>query len=120
MVDLQNAGIEPQIWKLEGLDDAEDAKATVDIARSGGRDDAHCMVLGSGADAERVDRWLRVAGQVEGFIGFAIGRSIWWGPLERYAAGQFSRSDAARQIAAAYLRFIEVFAEARRLASPRP
>ena len=45
-------------------------------SRAGGRDGVVCVVLGRGASIEKVEQWLREAAPVEGFIGFAIGRSI--------------------------------------------
>ena len=50
--------------------------------RTAGRDDVVCVVLGRGADDEKVDHWLREAAPVEGYVGFAIGRSIWGNPLK--------------------------------------
>ena len=69
------------------------------------------MVLGRGADSTAVDRWLRAASGVAGFIGFAIGRSIWWEPVGEYLAGRCSRPDAAAAIASRYRRFVDVFVE---------
>ena len=45
------------------------------------------MLLGRGASDEKVDHWLREAAPVEGFIGFAIGRSIWWDALKGFLDG---------------------------------
>jgi myo-inositol catabolism protein IolC len=81
-------------------------------ARSGGRDGVVCVVLGRGADDAKVDHWLAQAAPVEGFVGFAIGRSIWWDPLKAYVAGKIERSAGARQIAENYLRFVKVYERA--------
>ncbi len=118
MRELQDAGLEPAIWKVEGLDDAADARAIADVARRDGRDEVVCVVLGSGAGPERVDGWLRAAAASEGFVGFAIGRSIWWPPLRALRAGEIDRETAASQIARGYLRFVEVFERARADAAP--
>ena len=80
--------------------------------RSGGRDGVACVVLGRGADEAKVDHWLREAAPVDGYIGFAIGRSIWGDPLKGWIDGAVSREDAASQIAESYLRFIDVYAAA--------
>ena len=37
---------------------------------------------------EKVDHWLQQAAPVEGFIGFAIGRSIWWDALKGFLDGE--------------------------------
>jgi myo-inositol catabolism protein IolC len=109
IAELQDAGVEPGIWKVEGLDDPADARAVAAAARRDGREHVVCVVLGSGAPAERVERWLRAAAGVDGFVGFAIGRSIWWPPLRALRAGEVDRETAALQIANGYLRFVEVF-----------
>lgn len=107
--ELHDAGVEPDIWKIEGLDRREDCEMISAEARSGGRDGVACVVLGRGADDSAVDHWLRMGSGVPGYIGFAIGRSIWWDPLKGYVGGTTPRDDATRQIAANYRRFIDVY-----------
>lgn len=110
MAELQDAGVEPDVWKLEGIDADEEAARTVEVARRGeGRGRVICTVLGAGAGQDRVDHWLGVAARTEGFEGFAIGRSIWREPLRDYLAGTISRAEAAEQIAKAYERFVDVY-----------
>lgn len=107
---LQDAGVEVDVWKLEGIDDPADAAAVVAQARSGaGREGVVCTVLGAGAGAERVERWLRIAAATEGFCGFAIGRSIWREPLKRWLAGDLPREQAVEQIAQEYARLVAVY-----------
>jgi 5-dehydro-2-deoxygluconokinase len=113
---IQDAGVEPDIWKIEGLDRQEDCEAIVEQVRSGGRDNVVCVVLGRGADDEQVDRWLRAGAPVEGYIGFAIGRSIWWDALKGYLDGSLERVDAAEQIARNYQRFVRVYSESEAVA----
>ena len=112
IADMQDAGIEVDIWKIEGLDDRADCERIVGQTRSGGRDNVVSVLLGRGADDEKVDHWLRQASPVEGFVGFAIGRSIWWDPLKAFLDGELERDKAATQIADSYLRFISVYDEA--------
>ena len=108
--DTQAAGIEVDIWKIEGVDQREDAAMLAEQARSGaGRDGVRCVLLGRGASIEKVEQWLRVAASVDGFIGFAIGRSIWWDPLKSYLAQEQDRDHAAAQIAANYLQFVRAY-----------
>jgi myo-inositol catabolism protein IolC len=107
---IQDAGIEVDIWKIEGLEDRDDAAMIADQTRAGsGRDGVKCVVLGRGASSEKVDRWLQAAAPVDGFIGFAIGRSIWWDALKGFLDDQHSRAEAASQIAENYLRFTQVY-----------
>jgi len=110
--DVQNAGIEVDIWKIEGVDDRADAEMLAAQTRAGGRDGVVCVLLGRGASDEKVDHWLRQAAPVEGFVGFAIGRSIWWDPLKSFLDGSVERQAAVQQIADNYLRFIRVYEEA--------
>lgn len=106
---IQNAGIEADIWKIEGVDRREDAQMLAEQTRIGGRDGVVCVLLGRGASDAKVDHWLREAAPVDGFVGFAIGRSIWWDSLKGFLDGSIAREDAASQIADNYLRFIEVY-----------
>ncbi len=106
---LQEAGIEADIWKIEGIDRREDCEMIAAQARSGGRDNVGCVVLGRGANAEKVEHWLRQGAAVEGYIGFAIGRTIWWDALSGYLDGSLPREEAAGQISENYRRNIEVY-----------
>jgi len=110
--EIQNAGIEVDIWKIEGVDEREDAETLARQTRSGGRDGVACVVLGRGASDEKVDEWLRAGAPVDGYIGFAIGRSIWWDALKGFLDGSIERGEAAKQIAENYLRFIRVYEDA--------
>jgi myo-inositol catabolism protein IolC len=108
--DIQNAGIEVDIWKIEGVDDRDDAAMLAEQARSGpGREGVVCVVLGRGASIEKVEHWLQVAAPVQGFVGFAIGRSIWWDALKGFLSGDLQRPAAADQIADNYLHFMRVY-----------
>ena len=110
VVELQGAGIEPDIWKIEGLDRREDCEMIAEQTRAGeGRAGVVCVVLGRGADDAAVDHWLRTGSGVPGYVGFAIGRSIWWNPLKAYVDGSLPREEAAQKIGANYRRFIEVY-----------
>jgi myo-inositol catabolism protein IolC len=113
IADIQDAGIEVDIWKIEGVEERSDCEMLVAQARSGGRDGVSCVVLGRGADDAKVDHWLTQAAPVDGFIGFAIGRSIWWDPLKAYVDGKIERAAGARKIAENYLRFIAVYERAK-------
>ena len=111
--EIQDFGIEVDIWKIEGVDERSDAEMLAEQTRSGeGRENVVCVLLGRGASDEKVDHWLKQAAPVEGFIGFAIGRSIWWDSLKGFLDGSVEREDAAQQIAENYLRFIRVYSDA--------
>ncbi|MEQ7128460.1 DUF2090 domain-containing protein [Actinopolymorpha sp. B11F2] len=106
---LQDADVEPDIWKIEGLDTANACARVVAQARAGGRDDVCCVVLGRGADEARVEQWLRIAAGVPGFDGFAVGRTLWEDALRAWLAGTVTRDHAATAIADRYLALIHTF-----------
>jgi myo-inositol catabolism protein IolC len=106
----QSAGVEVDVWKIEGVDEQSDAAMLAEQARSGpGREGVTCVLLGRGASTAKVEQWLREAAPVEGFVGFAIGRSIWWDALKGFLGGELDRETAARQIADNYLHFVGVY-----------
>jgi myo-inositol catabolism protein IolC len=109
IAELQDAGIEPDVWKIEGIDTRADCDGIAAQARSGGRDHVGCVVLGRGADSAKVDHWLQQGAGVPGYIGFAIGRTIWSDGLKGFRDGSISRDDAVAQIAANYLSAIKVY-----------
>ena len=109
---LKGAGVEPAVWKVEGLERRDDHELLVAAGRQGGRIDARFLVLGRAASDDIVETWLRAAAPVGGYEGFAIGRTLWWTPLERHLAGQISREEAVAQIAARYSGMIEVYKSA--------
>jgi 5-dehydro-2-deoxygluconokinase len=107
--ELQEAGVEPDLWKIEGLDTREDCERIVAAARRGGRDTVSCILLGRGENEAKVVEWLKTAAAVDGFIGFAVGRTDFWDPLMNFRAGQVTREQAVAQIAARYREFVDVF-----------
>jgi myo-inositol catabolism protein IolC len=112
IAETQDFGCEVDIWKIEGVDAREDAEMLAKQTRKGsGREGVVCVLLGRGASDDKVDQWLRAAAPVEGFVGFAIGRSIWWDALKGYLDDSLDREAAATQIAENYLRFIRVYEE---------
>jgi myo-inositol catabolism protein IolC len=109
---LQEAGVEPDIWKIEGLDRREDCVQVAEIARRDGRGDVGCIVLGRGEDETHVHTWLTTAAGVPGFIGFAVGRTTFWDPLIAWREQKSSREAAVIEIARRYRQWVEVFAKA--------
>ena len=110
---LQDAGVEPDVWKIEGLDRQEDCVKAVEMARRGGRNTVGLIVLGRSAERERVVHWLKTAASVAGFIGFAVGRTSFWQPLVDVEAKRISQEEAATHIAHNFEEWIRLFEEAR-------
>jgi myo-inositol catabolism protein IolC len=106
---MQEGGVEPDIWKIEGLDSVEACTDVVAAARRGGRDEVRCVVLGRGADEPQVIEWLRIAASVPGFDGFAVGRTLWEEPLRDLIAGKVQREVAVHTIAERYLETVKGF-----------
>ena len=106
--EIQDAGIEPAIWKLEGVDKPESAKAIVKQAQSGGRK-VGVITLGRGESKEKVQEWLKVGAKIPGVIGFAVGRTIFWEPLADHKAGKTTRKEAVEKVAQNYQEFTELW-----------
>jgi len=106
---LQDAGVEPDVWKIEGLDRREDCEKIVAAARRGGRNRVGCIILGRGEDDRKVREWLSIASGVPGFIGFAVGRTSFWDPLVDWRGKKITRDAAVAEIARRYQQFVEIF-----------
>jgi myo-inositol catabolism protein IolC len=109
--ELQEAGVEPDVWKIEGLDRAEDCIAVVAAARRGGRAGVGCIVLGRGEDDAKVESWLSTAAGIPGFIGFAVGRTTFWDALVGWRDGHTTREAASAEIARRYTRWCKLFSQ---------
>ena len=107
--ELQEAGVEPDVWKIEGLDRREDCEKIVDVARRDGRKRVSCIILGRGEDGRKVHEWLTTAASVPGFIGFAVGRTSFWDPLVAWRAHQITRDQAVKDIEGRYREFVDTF-----------
>jgi 5-dehydro-2-deoxygluconokinase len=106
---LQNAQVEPDVWKIEGLDRIEDCAKVVAAARRGGRSRVGCIILGRGEDDSKVREWLTTAARVPGFIGFAVGRTVFWEPLVKFQKKTITREGAVAEVAERYRKFAEIF-----------
>jgi len=106
---LQESGVEPDVWKIEGIDRREDCERVVAAARRNGRDKVGCIVLGRGEDDEKVREWLALAASVPGFIGFAVGRTSFWEPLMNWRAKKATRDEAVAGIARRYKEWVAIF-----------
>lgn len=117
---LQEVGVEPDVWKIEGLDRREDCERVVETARRDGRSDVGCIVLGRGADEKKVVTWLETAASVPGFIGFAVGRTTFWNAVAGYEAHTMTRQEASARVAQRYREWAAIFERAQPSPSVTP
>jgi len=113
---LQDAGVEPDIWKIEGLDRRKDCERVVEAARRKGREEVGCIILGRGEDDRKVHEWLTTASGVPGFIGFAVGRTSFWDALVDWRAKKITREEAVNKIAHRYRDWVNTFEDHARAA----
>ncbi len=107
--EMRERGADPDIWKIEGLDTAEDCENVAAAIKTGDRENVMAVVLGRGASDEKVNEWLRAGSSVDGYRGFAIGRSIFWNALKGFHEGEKTREEAVNEIAESYLGFLSVY-----------
>jgi len=112
ITELQAAGVEPDVWKIEGIDQPDDCLKVVASVQRGGRDHVGCIVLGRGEDDAKVCQWLQTAATVTGFIGFAVGRTSFWGPLSDWKDGRITREAAVSETARRYREWVDIFESA--------
>jgi myo-inositol catabolism protein IolC len=110
---IQARGIWVDIWKIEGVSDESVAREITALTRPTPEfKDVTTLVLGRAAPRDEVDAWLRNAARVDGFSGFAIGRSIWWQPLRSFLDRALTAAEASTAIANEFMRFVRVYKDA--------
>ena len=107
--EMRERGADPDIWKIEGLETVEDCENVAAAIKTGDRENVMAVVLGRGASDEKVNEWLRAGSSVDGYRGFAIGRSIFWNALKGYHEGEKTKDEAVEEIAESYLGFLSVY-----------
>lgn len=107
--ELQDFGIEPDIWKLEGFDTAQHYKEIVETAKENGRENVSLVVLGRGEGEEKVEEWLRIGSKVNGVVGFAVGRTVFWQSLVDFKNRIKTREEAVYTISANFTNFYRIF-----------
>ena len=107
--EMRERGADPDIWKIEGLETVEDCENVAAAIKTGDRENVMAVVLGRGASDEKVHEWLRAGSSVDGYRGFAIGRSIFWNALKGYHEGEKTKDEAVEEIAESYLGFLSVY-----------
>lgn len=105
--ELSSAGLRPDWWKLEGCHTHSAAANVAAVARRTAK--VGCLVLGRGQSESRVRAWVETAASVEGFVGFAIGRTLWSDAFRANLKGELNGEEVPRRIAAAYLRSVSTY-----------
>src|SRR6516162_9108564 len=114
MTELRDRGVEPDVWKIEGLDHRADCLEIVKTAQRNGRNEVGCIVLGRGSNEEKVIEWLTIAAKVPGFIGFAVGRTSFWDTLVSFRDGKVDREKAVEEIASRFRKWTQIFVNAKK------
>lgn len=107
--EMHETGIEPDIWKLEGFSKKESYKKVISAARENGRENVSLVILGRGESEEKVDEWLRVGSKIDGVIGFAVGRTIFWEVIEKFHKGEIGKASVIDVISKKFQALYKVF-----------
>ena len=109
--EIQKQGIEPHIWKVEGSTSETDYQSVVSQAQANSRDQVGLIILGRGENRETINLWLSTAAKTKGFIGFAIGRTIWQNTLRKFKDSTISSNEAVLEIAKNFKIFCDLWLE---------
>jgi myo-inositol catabolism protein IolC len=103
--EFHDAGIEPDIWKIEALESSDDWHELIDTIRDDGRDDVAIIMLGRGDSFAKVKTWMNEAPR-HLLNGFAVGRTVFLRPLTDFHQGKISKKEAEIEIAKNYVELI--------------
>jgi len=106
--ELQNAGVKPNIWKIEGFDSSNDYKNTIGEIKKN-NPETKMIILGRGENPTQVEKWLTAGKNIPGVIGFAIGRTIFQNSILDFFSKKITAEVATDQICNNYLYFYQVF-----------
>jgi len=110
MSDLQDSGVECDVWKIEGFYTKYDYEIVCAQARNKDhRKNVGVIILGRNETKEHVMNWINAGKDVTGIIGFAVGRTIFWDFMVEYKEGKISRSECIENIANEYFEYYKVF-----------
>jgi myo-inositol catabolism protein IolC len=107
--ELQNASVEPDIWKIEGMENEDSYKVVALQAQKGERENVGIVILGRAENQEKVEKWIKAGNKIEGVIGFAVGRTIFWNPLTEYKNGKIEKEKVIETISNNFLHFFRIF-----------
>lgn len=111
--ELKSAGVDPDVWHLEGFELTAHYENLISKIQEGDRGGVGLVVMSRGAAFPQVESWLSVGARVPGVIGFSAGRTVFQNALRQYRAGEKGQDDAARQIAENFLHFYHIFTQSK-------
>ena len=106
--ELQDAGVDPDVWVVDGMERREDYESLVMMARAGARNQVTCVINGGSESHHHVRASLEAASEVPGIIGFALGQADFSDPLMAWRMHKATRDQAVAVIAARYLEFVDL------------
>jgi len=116
--EFRKFGIEPDIWKIEGFAKVENYEAVIQAIKEGGRDGVNMVVLGRGEGKAEVGKWLEVGSKeeyfeagakVEGVIGFAVGRTVFWEAIKKFHKGEIGKAEVIQTVSQNFRNFYKIF-----------
>ncbi len=107
--ELQNANVEPDIWKIEGMENEDSYKIVSLQARREERDSVGIVILGRNESQDKVEKWIKSGNKIKGIIGFAVERTIFWEALIDYKNGKIEEGKVIEIISNNYLHFYHIF-----------
>lgn len=119
--EFQDFGIEPDVWKMEGFDQAWCYKEIIKTIKRDNRINVNLIVLGRGGSVEDVEKWLEVGereeifevgGKVEGVIGFAVGRTVFWEAIEKFHKREIGKAEVIQTVSRNFQNFYQIFTSA--------
>lgn len=108
--DLRKQNIEPDVWKLEGMENKNDYESVVAKIREEERQNVGLVILGRAESKEKVEQWIKAGRDVKGVIGFAVGRTVFLQPLTDLKNVKIREEEAISQIADNFKYFYDIFA----------
>ena len=111
--ELQDASVEPDVWKMEGMENKLDYETVINQIQKDGRENVGLVVLGRGGDEQAVEKWIKESAKVKGVIGFAVGRTFFQNPLLGYKNGTLNKEQAVEKISNKFIYFYNVFVNGR-------
>jgi 5-dehydro-2-deoxygluconokinase len=101
--------IQPELWKMEGFSKSDWKKVLQAIGK-----DADVIILGRGQNDKKVEKWLKDAASFDQIVGFAVGRTIFFEPLEQLKDKKMTQQQAIQAIGKNYAKYISLWRKAKK------